>query len=173
MKTVEFITDATRTATFEDFQHDVYHWAFRLLGKHEDSLDVIQDVFLRWSEQCRRDPPSLPRPWLRRVTINRAVDRLREKRAQRQKENIPVTEDSTQPASASSDQEALRLDVAAALNRLTDLQRGVLAAKVFESQTFADIAAEYGVSMSTVKTHYLRAVRAVRDKLQPRWADGV
>jgi DNA-directed RNA polymerase specialized sigma24 family protein len=42
---------------------------------------------------------------------------------------------------------------------------------VYDEMTFAEIAAELSVAISTVKTHYLRAVQAVRDRLRPRWAD--
>jgi len=71
------------------------------------------------------------------------------------------------------DRATLRQDIAAALDRLTDIQRSVLVAKVYDEMTFAEIAAEMSVAVSTVKTHYLRAVQVVRDRLRPRWADVV
>ena len=74
-------------------------------------------------------------------------------------------------ASARIDREVLRDDIAGALDRLSELQRGVLVAKVYDEMTFAEIATELDLALSTVKTHYLRAVRAVRDRLQRRWAE--
>jgi RNA polymerase sigma factor (sigma-70 family) len=71
------------------------------------------------------------------------------------------------------DRATLREDIASALDRLSDIQRSVLVAKVYDEMTFAAIAAEMNVAVSTVKTHYLRAVQAVRDRLRPRWADEV
>jgi len=65
---------------------------------------------------------------------------------------------------------ALRDEIAGALAVLTDAQRSVLIAKVYDGQTFAQIAADLGVAVPTVKTHYLRAVRAVRDRLGDRWS---
>ena len=38
---------------FERYRHEVYAWAYRLLGRHHDALDVAQDVFLRWAAQRR------------------------------------------------------------------------------------------------------------------------
>ncbi len=157
---------------FEPHTLAVYGWAYRLLGQHEDAQDVVQDVFLRWAAQCRKGPPDHPRGWLRRVTLNRAVDYARQRRV-----TPPVPESAAQPPATeeapgdSVDGAALRADIAAAMDRLTDLQRAVLVAKVYDEMTFSRIASELGLALSTVKTHYLRSTRAVRDQLEPRWAE--
>jgi RNA polymerase sigma factor (sigma-70 family) len=51
---------------------------------------------------------------------------------------------------------------------LSERQRSVLLAKVFDGMTFAEIGREMGLSTPTVKTHYLRALRAMRDGLQQK-----
>lgn len=155
---------------FELYTNDVYGWAFRFLGHHHDALDVVQDVFLRWNAQCSRALPRQPRGWLRRVTINRVVDVRRKLKPDVNVEGGMeiVTEDSA-PGSR-LDQETLREDVAAALDQLTEMQRGVLVAKVYDEMTFSQIADELGIGVPTAKTHYLRAIRATRDRLQPRWS---
>lgn len=166
--------ESTRSGGFELYAGQVYAWAFRFLGRHHDALDVVQDVFLRWDQQCTRGRPLQPRGWLRRVTLNRAIDVLRERKASADSMTpmmkMPTADDATvEPM----DRATLRRDIASALDRLTDIQRGVLVAKVYDEMTFAEIAAELSVAISTVKTHYLRAVRAVRDRLRPKWADEV
>jgi len=159
---------------FERYTHDVYGWAYRLLGRHHDALDVVQDVFVRWSRQWSQSPPRQPRSWLRKVTLNRALDLGRSRKARREAEPDNLAHI---PAESGlrfhPDQAELRQDVSAALESITDMQRAVLVAKVYDELTFAQIAAELEVAVSTVKTHYLRAVRAVRAQLEPRWADEV
>ncbi len=164
---------------FEQYTGEVYGWAYRLLGRHHDALDVVQDVFLRWDAQCGKEVPRQPRGWLRRVTLNRAID-LRRRRGK-----VPEPQDSacadtvfveargTTAAEARLDQETLRDDITAALDQLSETQRSVLIAKVYEDVTFAELASELGLALSTVKTHYLRAVRVVRDRLKRRWAEEV
>lgn len=159
----------TPTDTFEQHAHDIYAWAFRLLGRHHDALDVVQDVFIRWDAQCRAEPPAQPRGWLRRVTLNRAIDSFR-----RRDREPTATADANAfvlHRADEAEQRALRADIAAAMAALTEAQRSVLIAKVYDGLTFAAIAAEAGLSASTVKTHYLRAIRAVRDRLSPDWAE--
>ena len=43
----------------------------------------------------------------------------------------------------------------------------MVVAKVYESMTFAEIALELDLAVSTVKTHYLRALQSLRDRLRP------
>lgn len=162
---------------FEAFAQDVYAWAFRLLGRHHDALDVVQDVFLKWTRQCADRPPDHPRGWLRRVTLNDVLDKRRQTRTvatlepdQELNARSPHATENSEPHRADVlDAVDLQHDIVAALERISEIQRGVLIAKVFDDLTFATIAEEMDVSTSTVKTHYLRAVRALRDRLQRRW----
>ncbi len=154
---------------FEAYTRDIYGWAFRLVGRHHDALDVVQDVFLKWSDQCARQCPDKPRGWLRRVTLNRAADIVRRRKHETANPN-DVAPNQHASAAETLDGAALRSDVAEALAELTDAQRGVLVAKIYDDLTFARIAGDLGVAVPTVKTHYLRAVRAVRQRLYPRWS---
>lgn len=154
-------------SVFQRYRREVYGWAYRLLGRHHDALDAAQDVFLRWIDQAARQTPDNPRGWLRQVTINRAIDLLRCRRRAEQ-----TAESDVIPVSAAADpveREELRQDIVKALEGLTEAQRSVLVAKVYDEMTFAQIAAEQGLAVPTVKTHYLRALSAVRDRLAPRW----
>jgi DNA-directed RNA polymerase specialized sigma24 family protein len=68
------LVDSSSSGGFEPYAGQVYGWAYRFLGRHHDALDVVQDVFLRWDQQCSQARPLQPRGWLRRVTLNRAID---------------------------------------------------------------------------------------------------
>lgn len=154
---------------FEQYTDDVYGWAYRLVGQHHDALDVVQDVFVRWADQCARQIPRSPRGWLRRVTLNRALDLIRRRRP-----TTGMDVGSAGPAPAAHealDAAALRAEIAAALDGLTEAQRSVLVAKVYDGQTFARIAEDLDIAVPTAKTHYLRAIRIVRDRLGPRWSN--
>ena len=164
--------DTSADKCFEQYTHEVYGWAYRFLGAHHDALDVVQEVFLKWSEQFTTDAPRRPRGWLRRVTLNRVIDlqrrrRFEHKRDKRARRVVAAWTSDGQTI----DTDDLRADIATALRKLTEIQRAVLVAKVYDTMTFAQIAAELDLAVSTVKTHYLRAVRALRNQLEPRWAE--
>ena len=154
---------------FERHRQDVYGWAYRLLGRHHDAQDAAQDVFLRWLDQSRHSMPENPRGWLRQVTVNRAIDLLRSRRPT---EPVHAAAQQCSPATGldAAEKQELRGAIAAALDRLTESQRGVLIAKVYDGLTFAQIAAELGLAVPTVKTHYVRALAGVRDSMARRWA---
>ena len=156
---------------FEQYAREVYSWAYRVLGRHHDALDVVQDVFLRWNAQCREGEPSRPRGWLRRVTLNRAID-LRRSHPRMVELDAQAAEVAGAPSDDQTlDMEQLRRDLTRAMGHLTDMQRSVLVAKVYDGLTFAEIAVEHDLAISTVKTHYLRAIRSMSECLGARWAD--
>ena len=159
---------AERDAAFEAYRNEVYTWAYRLLGRHHDALDVAQDVFLRWVDQCASAPPRNPRAWLRKVTIHRAIDCRRSNTRRRTREAmspaLPVHVDESKVA-----RDELRSDIADAVETLSEMQQSVLFAKVYDGLTFARIAAELEIAVPTVKTHYLRALCSLRDRLGQQW----
>ena len=159
---------AERDAAFEAYRNEVYGWAYRLLGEHHDALDVAQDVFLKWIDQCRDAQPRNPRAWLRRVTIRRAIDVQRSSTSRRAREKSARSSTVHVETTAGSRAE-LREEIVDALESLSEMQRSVLVAKVFDGLTFARIAAELEIAVPTVKTHYLRAVVALRNRLGDQW----
>ena len=166
------LVSGSTASDFEAYARAVYAWAYRLLGRHHDALDVVQDVFIRWDRQCGQSRPDKPMGWLRRVTVNRAIDARRKRgTAIAEVDADDVRAISIEGALTEGDLPLLRSDITEALAALSEMQRSVLVAKVYDERTFAQIAEEAGVSVSSVKTHYLRAVRAVRDRLGPRWGE--
>jgi len=142
----------------------VYGWAYRLLGNHHDALDVTQEVFVKWWRASREEhPPHSPVGWLRRVTINHSID-LCNARSRRPTQTDGEFVDERSPA-LESERRELAAAVSAALSRLPERQRAVLFAKVYDGCTFAEMAGEMELAVPTVKTHYLRALRAVRREL--------
>ena len=162
------VQSTKRDAAFEAYRNEVYGWAYRLLGRHHDALDVAQEVFLKWVDQCRDTPPRSPRAWLRQVTIHQAIDYRRANASRRARETSspPST---VQVVDSIVSREELRREIAEAMATLSQMQRCVLVAKVHDGLTFARIASELEIAVPTVKTHYLRAVVALRDRLGKQW----
>ena len=162
------VQTADRDAAFEAYRNEVYGWAYRLLGRHHDALDVAQDVFLKWVDQCRDVPPRNPRAWLRRVTVHRAIDFRRSDASRRTRETrSPALSVHVDESTVAGDE--LRSDIADAVEALSEMQQSVLFAKVYDGLTFVRIAAELEIAVPTVKTHYLRALCALRDRLGQQW----
>lgn len=147
---------------YQDHANDVYAWALRIVGCHHDALDVAQDVFLQWRGQCEKQTPHTPRAWLRRATTNRAIDFVRRRRRERPLSSEDEAVKARGQVMEPSDQFDHSRSLAWALDELSEMQRLVLIAKVFEEMTFAAIAGELELAVPTIKTHYLRALKALR-----------
>jgi RNA polymerase sigma factor (sigma-70 family) len=160
---------ANRLASvLEQFRPRIYRWARLILGHHHDAQDVAQEVLLRLVRVAgTASEPTNPEAWLRRVTYNAAIDRTRCRRASALPDEIrlrPVGK----PVAARLAHSELRQQIVSALAELTEQQRLVLCAKVFDELSFAQIAEQMELAAPTVKTHYLRAVRMLRSLLISR-----
>ncbi len=68
----------------------------------------------------------------------------------------------------STESREARARIREALVELSEQQRLVLMGKCYDGMTFRQIAGELGIAIPTAKTHYLRGLSAVRDRLKPQ-----
>ncbi len=154
--------------TFNTYRRSVYGWAYRVVGNHHDALDVTQDVFVKWWQAHRKDAaPIHAVGWLRRVTINHSINLCKARARQLPAAHLEPSRD-RQGAGAPEWDDAERREIARvaadAMNEMSEQQRSVLFAKVYDGYTFAQVAEQMDLAVPTVKTHYLRALRAARRK---------
>ena len=148
---------------FEQNRAQVYAWAYRLVQNHHDALDVTQEVFIKWwRANGEGSVTGNPLGWLRRVTVNLAIDTIRSaaRKASHRPAAAPIVAEPQDPARRET---ASR--IAEALETLTERQRSIVVAKVYDGCTFAQIAEQMDVAVPTVKSHYLRGLEALRRKL--------
>jgi RNA polymerase sigma-70 factor (ECF subfamily) len=171
---VSQLTDAAPDI-FASHMQRIFDWSYRISRNRQDAMDVVQDVFLKWHRQCAVAVPDAPTAWLRRVATNRALEfgRRRERDASA---HLHLATNAVPPslnAMNAADRSMLRHDILAALSSLSDSQRDVLLAKLLDDSTFSQIAIDMKIAVSTAKTHYLRAILAMREALSKRWEDEI
>lgn len=139
----------------------VYQWAYRLLQNHHDALDATQDVLIKWLRYAGREIES-GEAWLRRTTVNHCIDLIRKRRPMSIGDEAVSWPERDRRSVIDED---VRDRIATGFSRLTDSQRAAVVAKVYDGQKFTTIAESLGVSVSTVKTHYIRGLQALRASL--------
>ena len=136
-------------------------YAVRLLRSEHDAEDVVQDVLVRAHDalRCGEGPDEL-RPWLYRLTRNRAVDELRRRRwgmvEGLDRDAVLAGDRREDPANVLVGRENLhRLveDFAA----LPARQREALLARELEGHSPAQVAAQLGVSVLAAQKLVMRA----------------
>jgi RNA polymerase sigma-70 factor (ECF subfamily) len=178
----ESTQDAARA--LETFLASVERKAFRIAQialRHEaDALDVVQDAMLQLSTRYAARPPEEWRPLFYRILENRVRDVQRRRSVRnRVMAYMPWRADDQEDAADPIDQAVdrgplppaqLEADEAmAALEQaiagLPARQRQAFLLRNFEGLDVAETAATMKCSQGSVKTHYFRALHALRAKL--------
>jgi RNA polymerase sigma-70 factor (ECF subfamily) len=150
-----------------ELERPLLYYAAKLLASEAAAFDVLQEVWLTAFRAIRRlDDPRKLRPWLYRITHDRAIDRLRQDlsrgRAERARaESVPEEIDEG-PSFDAEDAATLHRG----LDRIDLKHREVLVLHFLGDLSIADIAAVIGEPAGTVKSRIHYAKKALKEVLQ-------
>jgi len=152
--------DVAAFATLDDrHRRSLTRYARTLLRRSEhDAEDVVQDVLIRAHDVLRRgDGPDELRPWLYRLTRNRAIDEVRRARwGDEALDPEAAVGDRQDPETVLRSKESIRR----LIDDLADLpvaQRTALLARELDDQTPEQVAAQLGVSVMAAQKLATRA----------------
>lgn len=154
----------------ERYQRRAFGVALRLLGRHHDAEDAVQQAFIHLYEaRAQFDPKWRLSTWFYRILTNACVDELRRRRPM-----LRLEEKDEPPADRPDDSleraERDRL-LHAALATVPVEARIVLILYYGDGRTYQEIGAIRGTSVNTVKTHLRRGRLALRKALRARGVD--
>ena len=155
----------------------VYGLALRITGRADAAEEVASDVYLQvWRHAHDYDPArGRVAAWLLTICRTRAIDHLRRREPAEPLADADLL--SAQDGSASDPQDLLAAsrdhsELHAALERLTPIQRQLLALAFFRGLTHDEIARHSGMPLGSVKTHIRRALGALRSLLVDSTPEG-
>lgn len=148
------------------------------LGNEQDALDALQDAMFRLVRRYADRPPAEWRPLFYRILHNRITDAQRRRTIGQRLfgwlerdeddadplDNVPSGPGSD-PAQALVDEQGSTA-LAAAVGRLPERQRQAFMLRCWEGLSTEETARAMGCSEGSVKTHYFRALHALRDELE-------
>ncbi|MBI2214775.1 MAG: RNA polymerase sigma factor [Acidobacteria bacterium] len=145
----------------------VFRLAYRLTRSQQDADDVVQETFLRaYRHLPSFDARSSFSTWLFRIATNSACDLMRRSMRHRTEELDEMSE----PVVSDGDP-AMRIGFRAALERgmerLTGSERTAFVLRHFEGMSIDEISAVLGTETSATKQAVFRAVRKLRQVLDP------
>jgi RNA polymerase sigma-70 factor (ECF subfamily) len=173
--------------TLDRFLTSVEKRAFRIarvaVRQDDDALDIVQDAMLQLARRYAQRPSEEWRPLFYRILHNRIRDCQRRRkvraavmawlpwRANESPEVDPidaVPDTAPPPIQQVMTGEALQI-LEQALAALPPRQQQAFMLRNFEELDVAETAAAMGCSAGSVKTHYSRAVHALRERLGEAW----
>lgn len=143
----------------------IHRLAVAIVGPDE-AADVTQDVLvIAWQRLRQLRDPDREAAWLRRVVINRCIDRGRT--AARQVRTIPMPsfDDARLPRTAEPPTPGFDPAIEAALRRLPLDQRAVIALHYAIDLSIADVADALKVPVGTAKSRLAAALERLRHDL--------
>ena len=148
--------------------------AYRLTGDERDAEDVVQESFIRAYRQLGRfESRSNFGPWLHRIVVHCAMDALRARHTRREDrlepaDDMPDTLPSDGPSPEQLARSAeIRRRVDASMALLTPQERVAFCLRHYEGRSIDDIGRTLGVQKSAAKHAVFRAVRKLREALEP------
>ncbi len=145
-------------------QERVYRHLLRMLGAHDDALELTQDAFVKaWQALPQWQPEAQFRTWLMRIANNTALDALRRRKLV---EFVPLEDGYDAPGSEAEPQRQLQAtqelrQLDASLRRLAPEHRDVLLLREVEQMSYDEIGRVLSLSEGTVKSRLARARAAL------------
>ncbi len=155
-------------AIYDRYSRVVYSVALRVVRDAGIAEDILHDIFLNlWRSPQQFDGArGKLAPWLAVIARNRAIDWIRKQRLQEDLSEVQLVADEDM---AGEVERKLAIErVRLALNALPEKQRVALELAFFQGLTHADIAAQAGEPLGTIKTRIRSALLAVRRALEQR-----
>lgn len=143
-------------------KESIYRIAYSYVNNSDDALDVVQEaVYKAFISLKNLKHPEYFNTWLTRITINCAIDILRQKN-----KLVYLDKEENLVDSVNSYSTEEIIDLQEALNKLDITDKTIIILKYFEDITLSEIAETIKIPLSTVKTRLYRALARLKIDLE-------
>lgn len=165
MKPVRTLANSLFPTLMLEHQSMVFSIALRILGDRFLAEETAQDVFLELHAKLDElDSEDHVVHWLRRVTVHRSIDRIR----QRDRRAEDVTDPGELPEIAvdvAPGDPLLSRQIRQLVASLPVTPRTVVALRYQEDMSVEEIAEALSMPVATVKSHLRRTLQLLREKM--------
>jgi RNA polymerase sigma-70 factor (ECF subfamily) len=157
-------------AFYDMFYRPVYQSAYATVGNHDEAEEIMQDSFLKifLNTGLLQDEPNAMTRFLKRITVNQAIDVLRKKKHF----FMPLDDDGSMDVEEEDDAEdefeLTVSDIKEGINKLSMTYRDIISLRLLNELSFAEVAKELDLNASTVRVQYSRGISKLRTFLKQK-----
>jgi|Deesub1362A_J573_1020465.scaffolds.fasta_scaffold00465_17 RNA polymerase sigma-70 factor (ECF subfamily) len=153
------------------YQKKIFRLAYAFFRDREEALDIVQETFMRVYEKIDylKKETNVER-WLFQIARHLCIDRYRRKKSQKRGAEFNhsttfsiLVKEVISPEKSSE----LRQLIGEALERLSPRQKLIFILKHINELQFDEIAQVLGIAPGTVKSLHFKALRHLRQHLEP------
>ncbi len=140
----------------------------RVLGHRGEAEDALQEIYVKiWrNADSYRVNGLSPITWMATVARNHCIDRIRRRRAERARAEMPdddLLADATPGPEARAVARGEARAIAACLDELEERRSEAVRRAYLEGETYADLASRFEVPLNTMRTWLRRSLIALRE----------
>ncbi len=144
----------------------LYAYAFTLVKDEAVAQDLVQDLFIDfWERQLYRQVHTGLVGYLMQSVRNRSLDHLK-REANRERLRQAYFGGTEQAVANAAEARALGEQIEAAVTSLPPMAARVFRMHYVEQLSYAEIAAQLGISENTVSNHMTKALKRLRERLK-------
>ena len=154
------------------YSERLYWHVRRFLCNHEDTDDLLQDIFLKvWNSLASFRGESSLYTWLYRIATNETLNHLRKERIRSalQFESLSAELERKIDEDPFMDGDSLQRELTKAIARLPDKQRTVFIMRYGENMSYEEISEIMGTSVGALKASYHFASEKIRSELEKNY----
>lgn len=143
---------------FKSYEEELYRIAYVYVKKKDGALDVIQETAYRSFKNIKSlDNPEYFKTWLIRITINCAIDHIREN-----KKVVHLIEGYEEFIEEYDEDIPLKLTINELLDKLNTDEKSTVILKYYNGYTFKQISEILDIPLGTAKSILYRSLKKLR-----------
>lgn len=152
------------TLLVREYQEPLYWQIRRIVLKHDDSDDVLQNTFIKaWINLEDFRGESRIYTWLSRIAINEALNHMQRSRQNASLDDAESSVVLTLQSDPYFDGDKTQLQLQEAISKLPAKQRVVFNMKYFQEMKYEDMSEALGTSIGALKASYHHAVKKITE----------
>lgn len=150
---------------FVDYSDGLHRFVYKKLGDRDDADEIVQDTFHNYLRLESQEEIENPQAFLYKTAHNLALNHLR-KNGHRNAYLATLASDcGTLPLEREVFSQRDVDELQKRLYRLPNLTRDIFLSNRIDGKTYPEIGTQYGISISSVQKHMIKALKYLRKHL--------